>query len=70
MQDSLITKNQNKNIFLGENGVSLILNIDQTTNKTLSLKNFLKKSFLGALSTQNLDIQIILAPDIDRKSVV
>lgn len=64
MQDSLITKNQNKNIFLGENGVSLILNIDQTTNKTLSLKNFLKKSFLGALSTQNLDIQIILAPDI------
>lgn len=64
MQDNLIAKNQNTNIFFGENGVSLILNIDHTTNECLSLKNFLKESFVGALSAQNMDIQVILAPDV------
>ena len=65
MQDSFVAKNMSKNIFFGENGVSLILNIDQTSNESLSLKNFLKKSFsAGALSVPTLEIQIILAPDV------
>ncbi len=44
MQDNLLAKNQNNNIFLGQNGVNLTLNIDQSTNEPLSLKSFLKKS--------------------------
>jgi hypothetical protein len=65
MQDNVVAKNISNNIFLGQNGVSLTLNIDQTTNKPLSLKNFLKKGFsAGALSVPNIEIQIILAPDV------
>jgi hypothetical protein len=64
MQNRAVAKSISNNIFLSQNGVGLTLNIDHNSNKPLSLKSFLKESFTGAFSIPNLEIQIILAPDV------
>lgn len=63
MEKILLNKN-NKNLFLGKNGLNISLTIDKEIKEVISLKSLIKNSLSGAISTQSLNIQVIIAQNI------